>query len=478
MEDTVTNNIFNDKGSNRPKTAKILLQNKYNNQYLESNNIEKNKIIESLKENSITSKNEINRELDIIEELAPIEPLNNKINNLKNINLLEKDINNLFKWEHLFNNFRPISCYTTLKSEKDNTTKEENKNEEFRSPILLVDLPEEQMNLFFGRKNIFELSRNKNNQSNQNNENIRKSFRNGRQNSYNISHINNNVNHNIRPMSMYSPRINNSCYYFSSTFSDYYKEDFKSFCNKMPILKAKLKIYPEKLKNEIYKHDKTSNKKEKILNHLRSSESIDLQKQDLIIAAQRKNPIPLLKSIFKQTYPGIEVIKESPKLYLKTMKPYGNDNGHIDYFKNDRWKLSNEIIKMRNKKTNINIPNKLAKINNEDYPYKKNKKKLFLSYYDINDPYIKLFNRKINKIKSDGKIKYNEDIYIKNENYTNKINIIINNDINKKSHLEIKDFESNKKIYYEPQIKSKIENKEIKENNPKINISCPNNKKY
>ena len=473
MEDTVTNenNINKDKGNNRPKTAKILFQNKNNNQYVEKNNTEKNKILESINGNSNPLKNVINKELDIIEELSLIEPLNNKINNLKNINLLEKDINNLYKWEHLFNNFRPISCYTTLKSEKENETKEENKNEEFKSPILLVDLPEEQMNLFFGRNNNFELSRNKNNQNNDNNG---KSFRNGRGNSYNASHINNNINHNIRPMSMYSPRINNSCYYYSSAFSDYYKEDFKSFCNKMPILKAKLKIYPEKLKNEIFKHDKTSIKKEKILNKLRSSESIDLQKQDLIIAAQRKNPIPLLKSIFKQTYPGIEVIKESPKLYLNTMKPYGNDSGNVDYFKNDRWKLSNEIIKMRNK--NANIPNRLTK-NNSNNANKKNKK-LFLSYYDINDPYIILFNKKINKIKNDGKIKYNEEIYIIKDNNTNQVNPPANNNQinNTNNNLEIKDFESNKTISDELQIKSKNENNEKKENIPNINISYPNNK--
>ena len=61
-----------------------------------------------------------------------------------------------------------------------------------------------------------------------------------------------NISHNIRPMSMYSPRMENSCYYYSSVFSDYSNEDFKSFCNKMPILKAKLKINSGKLKKEYF----------------------------------------------------------------------------------------------------------------------------------------------------------------------------------------------------------------------------------
>ena len=219
MEEPVTK-IIEKKYNYRPKTSKSL-HNKRNIQHLEIN--DKNRILETINENFI-SKN------DIIEE---IEIHNNQIKNLMNINLIEKDINTLYKWEHLFNNFRPINCYTTInnnKNEKEN--KEENKNEEFKSPILLVDLPENQMNLFF-RKSNYESSRNKK----INYEKLQKNGGKGHFNSYNDSQINNNINHNIRPMSMYSPRIDNSCYYFSSVFSDYYKEDFKSFCNKMPILK-------------------------------------------------------------------------------------------------------------------------------------------------------------------------------------------------------------------------------------------------
>ena len=41
----------------------------------------------------------------------------------------------------------------------------------------------------------------------------------------------------IRPMSVYSPRKNTCSFYFSNTFSDYYKEDLKTFSEKTkPIL--------------------------------------------------------------------------------------------------------------------------------------------------------------------------------------------------------------------------------------------------
>ena len=354
MEDTVTNNNFNNLEGNSdrtPFTANKIFNNKKSLQHLQINNTDK--ILESFNENSLISKNEIEKE---IAKIAPIESYSEKLRNLKNINLLEKDIHSLYKWEHLFNNFRPVTSYTTISYNEEKEKNEENKNEEFRSPILLVDLPEDQMNLFFGQNFNYEITRN----NNVNNENLKKSFGKGRINSYNTSHINQNISHNIRPMSMYSPRVSSSCYYYSSVFSDYYKEDFKSFCNKMPILKAKLKIYPKKLKNEIDRNDKNSNKKEKILNKLRSNEDIFLDKQDLIIAAQRKNPIPLLKSIFKQNYPGIEVIKERPKKYFNTMKPYGNDYGNVNYEQNDRWRLSSEIIKMRNEVKNEKTTKELS----------------------------------------------------------------------------------------------------------------------
>ena len=142
-----------------------------------------------------------------------------KLKNLNNINLIENKIDNLYKWENLFNNFTPVRSYISLKKpiNKDETNKEIKENAEYESPILLVDLPENQMNLFFRRKNAHNIT------SLSKDEDINQNF--------------NKNSHNIRPVSMYSPREENSCFYYSNTFSDYYKEDFKSFSEKFPVLK-------------------------------------------------------------------------------------------------------------------------------------------------------------------------------------------------------------------------------------------------
>ena len=395
--------------------------------------------------------------------------------NLNNINLIEKDIKSLYKWEHLFNNYRPISCYTTIRNDKSKENEaKDNKNEEFKSPILLVDLPENQMNLYFGKnnyessrnKNIMNFSKEKTNSNHNNNTNFEK------------SKTNNNISHNIRPMSMYSPRIQDSCYYFSSTFSDYYKEDFKSFCNKMPILKAKLKINSDKLKKEIELHDKTNIMKEKILNKIIAKERVLLDKQDLIIAAQRRNPQPLLKSIFKQNYPGKEVYNDNPKKYYNTMKPYGNDYGNVDYQKNDRWKLSNEIIKMRKNNKNEDFKNNNIKKNKKN----KKKSKLFLSYYDVNDPLIAIFKNKIKVEKIPNKKESNNNINSESKIYKNaktqNFNINLENINNNNDIIEYKKTESNIESSTERRkinLKSKSSNVKKDEKSKKINKKTNNN---
>ena len=157
MEDPVTNNnIKNLEGNlNNGKNSENKAFNKKTLQSLQINNTDK--ILESFNENSLIYKNDIEKE---ITKIAPIESYSEKLRNLKDINLLEKEeINSLYKWEHLFNNFRPVNSYTTLSHNEEKENKEENKNEEFKSPVLLVDLPEEQMNLFFHPNINYETTR-------------------------------------------------------------------------------------------------------------------------------------------------------------------------------------------------------------------------------------------------------------------------------------------------------------------------------
>ena len=138
-------------------------------------------------------------------------------------------------------------------NKKKSITGDENK--EYESPILLVDLPESQMNLFFGKKNSNNYS----------------SFAPENDTTKNLKK----TNFNIRPVSMYAPREENSCFYYSNTFSDYYKEDFKTFSEKMPILKAKLKIKSSRLRKETHKINFDLIEKYKLLEEKKRDKNIN-----------------------------------------------------------------------------------------------------------------------------------------------------------------------------------------------------------
>ena len=168
MEETDINKNGNNKKSIlRPKTSKKLSisekTGKHMNITLNNNNsIFKSKNIEKSKNNNnlIFSKFDFNNDYLKKEEKS----FKIKLKNLNNINLLDNksNVDNLYKWENLFNNTNPVRSYISLKKinlDKKYTTKKE-ANEKitdniknYESPILLVDLPEDQMNLFFQRKN-------------------------------------------------------------------------------------------------------------------------------------------------------------------------------------------------------------------------------------------------------------------------------------------------------------------------------------
>ena len=370
------------------------------------------------------------------EEAERIDKINLKKDNLKNINLKESVTDNLYEWNTLFNNSKPIYYYTKGKNIINKKKIEENKLESLKAPVVLVDLPDDKMKIFFGKNslgsNLNISSSNRTNKNTINNENtISKSEKKTRPKSANphkkfaslnnfnknkknktktprksdatmtksklntesyLNNTNNNFNNSnanynhIRPMSVYSNHSIKDTFYFSNAFSDYYKEDLKSFTEKMPILKAKIVTKKEKLQKEMKKQNIKSTKKEQKLYDMLLEDNLLLKKEDLIIAADRKNPTPLLKSIYKQENPESIEIKEHVKLYFNTMKPYGNDDGHVDYTQNDRWRLSKEIPKLRRKfnqyKYGKSKKNKVFSAKN---------KKLVLNYYDENDPDIRIF---------------------------------------------------------------------------------------
>ena len=399
----------------------------------------------------------------IVNEVNRIKNVNEKKKKLNDINLIEKNYDDLYIWQNLFNHSRPLSNYTTLKRRKIKKLEENKDLEEFKSPVILVDLYEDQMNLYFGKNNLiqtegtknkirsarekYDLNNNKliNNRAKKSNHlsintnlnlnnnvilpinNIKQKTQSKNQSSaiYSIkskksssarnrimSSINSrksqknrdkSLHKHIRPMSVYSPRAKTCSFYFSNTFSDYYKEDLKTFSEKMKILKAKVKSNPNHLKREIKTQRIVSHKKEKKLEDIINSNKITFDKEDLITAADRRNPIPLLKSIFKTNYPDKEVMKENIKMYYNTMKPLGNSRESIDYTQNERWGFVEKFSEMRG--------GVKKEIHKKEI---RNNKNLILKYYDEDDPHIKMFEKMVRnktaKIKDLKYLKEEEDL--------------------------------------------------------------------
>ena len=409
----------------------------------------------------------------IVNEVNRIKNVNEKKKKLNDINLIENNYYDLYIWQNLFNHSRPLSNYTTLKRRKIKKLEENKDLEEFKSPVVLVDLYEDQMNLYFGKNNPiqtegirnkirsakekYEMNKNKliNNKTKKSNHlsintnlnthvisplnNIKQKTQSKNQSSVNyslkskksssarnriMSSINSrksqknkdrSLHKHIRPMSVYSPRVNTCSFYFSNTFSDYYKEDLKTFSEKMKILKAKVKSNPSHLKHEIKAQRIVSSNNEKQLEDIINSNKITFDKEDLIIAADRRNPIPLLQSIFKTNYPDKEVMKENIKMYYNTMKPLGNSRESIDYTQNERWGFSEKFNEMKGGVKKEIIKKEI-----------RNNKNLILKYYNEDDPHIKMFEKMVRN--KTAKIK---DLkYLKDEEDLNKkkyFNPILNN---------------------------------------------------
>ena len=231
----------------------------------------------------------------------------------------------------------------------------------------------------------------------------------------------------------------------------------------MKILKAKVKSNPKKLNNEIRTQRRISSKKEKKLNRMLNVEQFNFGKDNLIIAGKRRNPIPLLKSIFKQTYPNKEVMKENIKMYFNTMKPIGEFDGPVDYTKNERWRLSEFIGELRQGKNNLKNDRNWA--NYISFSNKNNikTKNLILNYYNENDPYIKMFEKMVKNNTSKNNIENN-----KKQKCFNPILQNINNNFSKTYN----------KKFIENNLEENIKNNELNKindnNRPKTSVNKMN----
>ena len=382
----------------------------------------------------------------ISDESDRVQKMEARLKKLKNVDLYEKNATqNLYDWPMLFNSNTKLNFYYNKNAYNRKKEKVEIEKNPVNSPVILIDLPDDYLKKFFGyiyseknhsskknsHKKIFNVF---NSVQTENSE--KRTITNCSISKNSISNNNclqENIQRNIiRPVSINSARKPNDTFYFSNAFNDYYKEDFKTFANKIPALKAKVKNKKSSLFKELKKQKLRSDKKERKLYNVTRRNYLRMTKDVLIIAGERKNAQPLLKQIYDQINPNNQKIKKAIKYYYKTDKPFGNSDDKIDYTFNDRWKSSNEISKLRKSserraKSNMksNIFEKLGENNK--------KRKLILSYYDNRDPHIKLFNNIISGNKDETeKI---PSIVERNKNYEKENN---NVDILKKKSLDEK----------------------------------------
>ena len=408
------NNIFYD-NINLLKKDLMPIEEKFekNNSKYSNKNIKKNKIINSFVNKEI--KNTYNTILE--SNLKKFDDINEKKEKLKNINLIEKNIDDLYDWSNLLNNSRPLSCYISN-----------------RKPLNIQK-----------EKKIF------NHTAIECNKNTKNSIKKNNQKKLTIS--------------MISPRKNSYNFSHTKTMNDYFKKYKNNYSETIQFLKPKLKTNSFKLKNQIKTQRILSAQKERELINKSNIEEIKLEKKDLIRATERNNPIPLLQSIFKQIYSE----DENDKLYynstIRTSNLETNFDNQININKIDT------IKKVKYNKSEIYNYNNMNNINENNI---NSKGKLILSYYNQDDAYIQIFNRIMSnnsKYNNDNAFNENEKIYNPilqkfDENYNPKKLLLINKSIqNKNNEKKEDDLKTNK-------INQKVKN--LKNIRPKTGFKPPN----
>ena len=161
-------------------------------------------------------------------------------------------------------------------SKKNKKKIEETKNDDIKFPNVLIDLPENDFKHYLQTKETPIPNKEKDKKKEKKDKNLEKNKTNEKkEKKWSQSSIKRNLTsidksykkkgNCVRLMSVYSQRDQDDIFYFSQTFSDYYKEDLKIFFQKKPILKVKIKQETSRLKSEIKKiHKQTKIREEKL----------------------------------------------------------------------------------------------------------------------------------------------------------------------------------------------------------------------
>jgi len=349
-------------------------------------------------------------ELLIKDEIEKSRISHQKIEKLKNINLYENYISDLYNWNTLFKYYIPVNRYISPK----NTLKNNDDKSEIKE-----------------KADIIYPINNKEKETS----NIKTRNKNNIYNYHSKTKNNNNID--------YTKGINVICKLSISDIQNYYEQITKKR-KKIPQLGPKIKLKNKNLGKEIKIQRLLSFNKEIKLNSLLSNEveNKNFKNEDLIIAAKRKNADILIKSIHDNL--------KDKKINFNTMNSFDNFENNK---KNRKWYMN------RNKKR---------------------KKGLILSYYNENNPYIKIFNKAMDNICQDKE----EDEVIKptlKRNFFSSFDLNFNNfsfsDINNLNNENEKNIESSER-YKTHRSENKRQQIQINNNNYFKNHETTKNSNY
>ncbi len=328
--------------------------------------------------NSLTEqREELNKMLT--DENHHIEFLNKQKEKIDKISLIESNTNDLYNWDSLFSKSRPITAYTCTNM-KYNYFQEESKiekienpgnklsnnkktPEKFCFPVALIDEKEDLINDFIKIHKNISVKRKKMEESLK----LTKSHKKNTKSTPSLN-ITKNLNSSLnitnakllspkklsaaRPQSVYAQRSDNDVFYLDKAFSEYYTQDESQFAEKFSLLHPKIRCQKKKLKETIEETKKSTIMYEQVRKYNKESEysqnsqNLKVDNKELNLAGNSRNPIPLLKSIYKQIYPEYteEPLKPN-KNYWVSNKPLGDLESNIDYKHNVRNYKMKEFIR-------------------------------------------------------------------------------------------------------------------------------------
>jgi hypothetical protein len=201
------------------------------------------------------------------------------------------------------------------------------------------------------------------------------------------------VSNAARPQSVYAKRSDNDVFYLDRAFSEYYTQEEVKFAEKFPLLHPKVRCDQKKLKTTLQEVKMATLWYDEIKNKLHNEEDDDdvkIDQKDLNLAGNSKNPVPLLRSIYRQVYPDVlEAPIPSNKIYPNSNKPLGNSMEFVDLKNNVR--SANMMAFFNSTLSTDNFDNRIRSARINSIP-----SELRLDTYKVDDPEILIFSKNIN----------------------------------------------------------------------------------